>query len=95
VHVISKKAIQSFVERHADGAEPLAAWYRIITRTRFANMAELRKAFNSVDVVSGLHVFNIAGNRFRLIAAIHFNVGRVYIRHVLTHAEYDKGAWKR
>jgi len=57
-------------------------------------MAELRRVFNSVDAVSGLYVFNIGGNNFRLVAAIHFNVGRVYIRHVMTHAEYYKGAWK-
>lgn len=58
-------------------------------------MAELRKAFNSVDLVEGLYIFNIGGNNFRLVAAIHFNTGRVYVRHILTHAEYDKGAWKK
>ncbi len=58
-------------------------------------MAELRRVFNSVDAVAGLYVFNIGGNNIRLVAAIHFNAGRVYIRHVMTHAEYDKGACKQ
>jgi len=94
VHVISRKALSTFVVAHPDSAEPLANWYRIVSKTEFRNMAELRQAFNSVDAVSGLYVFNIGGNKFRLVAAVHFNVGRVYIRRVMTHAEYDKGAWK-
>jgi mRNA interferase HigB len=40
-------------------------------------------------------VFNIGGNKYRLIAAIHFNRQKVYIRHVLTHPEYDRGRWKK
>jgi mRNA interferase HigB len=44
--------------------------------------------------VKGLTVFNISGNNYRLIAAIHYNRGKIYIRHILTHAEYDFGKWK-
>lgn len=58
-------------------------------------MADLRRTFNSVDVVDGFYVFNIGGNNVRLVAAVHFNTGRVYVRHILTHAEYDKGGWKK
>jgi len=50
--------------------------------------------FPSVDFVNNLAVFNIGGNKYRLIASIHFNRGKVYVRHVLTHQEYDKGGWK-
>jgi len=56
--------------------------------------SELRTTFPSADWVEGLIVFNIGGNRYRLIAAIHFNRKRVYIRYVLTHEEYDQGAWR-
>lgn len=61
----------------------------------FANFAQLRATFGRVDHVDELTVFDIGGNKYRLIAAIHYNRRKVYIRHVLTHSEYDRGAWKR
>lgn len=51
-------------------------------------------AFPHADKVGKFTVFNVGGNKVRLIAAIHYNRGKIYIRHVLTHREYDKGAWK-
>jgi mRNA interferase HigB len=60
----------------------------------FSNVAELRAVFPTADRVGKLTVFNIGGNRVRLIAAIHYNRKRVYIRAVLTHTEYDEGRWK-
>ncbi|MBF0500993.1 MAG: type II toxin-antitoxin system HigB family toxin [Candidatus Riflebacteria bacterium] len=95
VHVISRKAFSAFAVKYPDSAEPLASWYRIISRNAFRNISELRNAFNSVDAVAGPYVFNIGGNKYRLVAAVHFNGGRVYIRHLMTHSEYDKGTWKK
>lgn len=63
--------------------------------TEFKNLAELRSAFKSADNVSDLIVFNIGGNKYRLVASIHFNRGKVYVRHILTHEEYDRGRWKQ
>jgi len=54
----------------------------------------MRSVFRAADQVGKLTVFDISGNKFRIIAAIHYNRRRIYIRHVLTHAEYDKGKWK-
>jgi mRNA interferase HigB len=62
--------------------------------TSFRNFDELRATFPSADAVDDLIVFNLGGNKYRLIASIHFNHSKVYIRHVLTHREYDRGAWK-
>ena len=64
-------------------------------KNRFHSFAELRATFPSADSVDNLIVFNIGGNRYRLIAAVHFNREKVYIRYVLTHAEYDRGNWKQ
>ena len=61
----------------------------------YANFSDLRQAFRGVDKVSDLHVFNIAGNKYRLIAFVHYGRQLCYIKHVLTHVEYDKGAWKK
>jgi mRNA interferase HigB len=63
--------------------------------TEFANFPELRAVFPSADKVEDWIVFNIGGNKYRLIASIHFNRRKVYIRHVLTHQEYDRGNWKQ
>ncbi|MBT5955649.1 MAG: type II toxin-antitoxin system HigB family toxin [Candidatus Marinimicrobia bacterium] len=63
--------------------------------SEFKSFNGLRKTFTSVDQVKNLTVFNIGGNKVRLITAIHFNIGILYIQNVLTHAKYDKETWKR
>ena len=63
--------------------------------TDFRNLQALRATFPSADHVGDLIVFNIGGNKYRLIASIHFNRGKVYVRNVLTHSEYNRGAWKQ
>ena len=60
----------------------------------FANFAQLKEAFSSVDKVGDKCVFNVGGNKYRLIAWVHFEKQRLYVKAVLTHREYDKGAWK-
>jgi mRNA interferase HigB len=95
MHVISRKALRQFWEQHPDSQSALSRWFRIMERSNFGNLNELRATFPTADMVGDLIVFNIGGNKYRLIASVHFNRGKVYIRHVLTHAEYDKGAWKQ
>ena len=87
--MISNKALREFATRQHEASEPLQAWRKLIERSNFDSFAELRRVFNSVDKVGNYFVFNIAGNRYRLIAAIHFNTQTLYVRAVLTHAEYD------
>lgn len=64
------------------------------SKADFATFAQLKSAFGAADRVGKLTVFDIAGNKYRLIAAVHFNRRKVYVRHVLTHDDYDKGKWK-
>ena len=93
MHVISRKALREFWSRHPNSAAPLTRWFKIMDRQTFRNFAELRATFPSADRVGNLIVFNIGGNNYRVIASIHFNREKVYIRHVLTHAEYNRGVW--
>jgi mRNA interferase HigB len=95
MHVISKKAARLFWEKHPDSETALCNWLRAMRDTEFKNLAELRSAFKSADNVGDLIVFNIGGNKYRLVASIHFNRGKVYVRHILTHEEYDRGRWKQ
>jgi mRNA interferase HigB len=94
MHVITRKRLNEFAEQHPESKSSLAHWYELIKRRRFANFVELREIFPSADQVGNLTVFNIGGNRVRLIAAIHYNRGKVYIRAILTHDEYDEQRWK-
>ena len=94
VHIITRKRLLEFVKRHPHCSTALDSWYRIVKRTDFKSFAELRQTFPSADKVGNLTVFNIGGNKARLIAAIHYNTHRVYIRHFLTHKEYDRGYWR-
>ena len=93
MHVISRRALQVFWEEYPDSGDPLKAWYKIIKATRYQSYSHLKATFRSVDKVGNKYVFNIGGNKYRLITAIHFNTARVYVRAVLTHEEYDNGGW--
>lgn len=95
MHVISRKALQKFWEKHPDSESSLSRWFKAIKNSNFSSFNDLRSAFPTADKIGDLIVFDIGGNKYRLIASVHFNRGKVYIRHVLTHSEYDKGAWKK
>jgi len=95
VHVISRKALKDFWGEHPDSKTGLVRWFKIMRTTDFQNFSELQATFPAADYVDDLIVFNIGGNKYRLIASVHFNRSKVYIRHVLTHSEYDRERWKQ
>lgn len=94
MHIITRRRLNEYAERHPAATAGLAHWYRALKGSTPANFAELRRIFPHADQVGGLTVFNIGGNKARLIAALHYNRRTVYIRAVLTHAGYDAGKWK-
>jgi len=95
MHIITRKRLLEFAKKHPDCSTALESWYRIVKHTDFNSFAELRQTFLSDDIIGNLTVFNIGGNKARLIAAIHYNAYRVYIRYILTHKEYDQGSWRK
>lgn len=92
--VIAKKKLRQFWAVHPDAEIPLRSWLQAARQERWTNFADVKARFSTADRVGKLTVFNIAGNKYRLIAAIHHNRGKVFVRHVLTHAEYDRADWK-
>lgn len=97
--MVSLKPLRAFWEQHADAEEPLRQWYRTATHAQWGSLQDARQDFPHADGVrtkrSGtLTVFNIGGNKYRLIARIRYDYQLINVRHVLTHAEYDQGAWK-
>lgn len=94
LHVISRKKLLEAAKVHAELAGPLDVWYRIARKARWRSLMEVRQVFPSADAVDKFTVFNIKGNAFRLITEINYYTGKVFLRHVLTHAEYSKEGWK-
>jgi mRNA interferase HigB len=92
MRVISDAPLREFCERHPAAADAIWAWRDIILKSTFDGFAGLKRTFNSVDKAGDHYVFNIGGNKFHLIAAIHFNRQMLFVRHVFTHKEYD--TWK-
>ena len=91
--IIGNSALRAFAADHSQAESPLQGWRQVIEKNQFANWAELKAAFNTVDKVGELVVFDIGGNKYRLIAYIRFEKQIVYIKAVLTHRDYDKGVW--
>lgn len=91
MHVVSVKMLREFWERHADSEAALRAWYREAKGANWSCFADIKARYSSADHLQGNRVvFDIKGNKYRLVARIHYNASRVYIRFIGTHAEYDK-----
>lgn len=92
--LISNKALRDFAQEHPDAQQPLQDFRYLMEKGFYANFSELKATFASVDKVGDRFVFNIGGNKYRLIAAIAFKPALVWVKAMLTHAQYDKGDWK-
>lgn len=93
LRIISRKALRDFWEkpgRH-DAEQPLRAWLSEIKAAKWKNSAEIKLKYRSASIIDNRRVvFNICGNKYRLIVAINYQIGIVFIRFLGTHAEYDK-----
>jgi mRNA interferase HigB len=90
LHIISKKKLRDYYVINTQAEIPLTEWYYKMLETKASNIFALRQVFNSVDPVHGYTIFNVGGNNYRLITAIHYNTQICYVRTIWTHAEYDK-----
>jgi mRNA interferase HigB len=93
LHVISRKKLLEAAEKHSDLSEPLDVWYRVAKKAEWKNLMDVRRVFPTADAVDKFTVFNIKGNAYRLITEINYHTGRIFLRQVLTHAEYSRGGW--
>lgn len=93
MRIISRKALREFWERseNADSQQPLRAWFREVARADWKSPAEVKAAFRSASIVGNNRVvFNIAGNKYRLVVRINYAYRVVYVRFVGTHRQYDR-----
>jgi mRNA interferase HigB len=94
VRVISQRRMLEFGARFPKAAEPLKHWANAVRSAGWKNPGALKADFGSADFVGDLTVFNVGGNRYRLIAFVHYLRQIVFIKHIFTHEEYDQGDWK-
>ena len=95
MRVISRKKLREAALKHHDIETSLDVWFRIAKAAKWQNIKDVRKTFASADPVEGFTVFNVKGNKYRLIARIEYKKQMIFVKHVLTHAEYDTGKWKQ
>ena len=97
--VITRRRLREYAATYPEAKASLDHWEHTVRNARWKSPADLTQTFNDVDpatVTSGNHVyvFNIQRNEHRLIAAIHFDKGRLYVLRILTHKDYDTQRWK-
>ena len=95
MHIISLKRIKEFIEEHSDSRASLLAWHDTMKGGVWSNFAELKGTFISADIVGRRTVFNIASNKYRLIARVNYESRKVFVLHILTHKNYGKMDWNK
>ena len=90
MHVIARKALIDFWARYPDSEQSLSAWYHETKRAEWRTSVDVKKIYGSASIINAERVvFNICGNKYRLVVRINYGSGAVFIRFVGTHAEYD------
>lgn len=95
MHVISQSTLKKFWKIHPEAEVGLRYWYKLTVQHQWRHLEDVRNTFSSADKVGNFAVFDISGNNYRLITYIDVENQKVFIRAVLTHAEYDKNNCKK
>lgn len=90
--MIAPRTLAAFWTEYPEAEEPLREWLRHVQRRTYSTFAEVRADYGSADWVGGVIVFNIGGNKYRLIVSPNFTYRTFFVKHVLTHRQYD--AWR-
>jgi len=98
MRIISRRTLVQFAAREPTADEPLRYWHRVTRKSKWRTFAEVRTTFRATDLVKAaggtVLVFDIGGNKFRLVTHVSYQKGKVYILRIMTHKEYDKDTWK-
>ena len=95
MRIIKRGALVAFCEEHPDSRPGLESWCAAIRRANWNNPAELKAVYHNADLVGRRTAFDIAGNKYRLVARVNYQSQRIFVLYILTHADYDRGAWKQ
>jgi mRNA interferase HigB len=98
MNVISRPAVNAAIRAHPDAKDWLDAWWKIAAREQWTSLADVRAVYPRTDQVGSCLVFNVLGNHYRFIVGVRYATanrgGTLFVKHFLTHAEYDKDTWK-
>jgi len=95
VNVISKRGLLERAAKHPEAAAALRVWFDVAVESEWRTLEDVRRSFPATDMVGDLAIFNIRGNRFRLIVRMIFRYQRIYVKEFLTHADYTREKWKK
>ncbi len=95
MQVVGRELIDEFIKQHQDSERPLNRWLSHAQGSDWDNFTKLKETFGSADYYKGATIFDIGGNKFRLIARINYTTHRIVIDYVMTHQEYDQNRWKK
>ena len=95
MRIIKRSALVQFWSKHPDAKSSLESWYAVVRVATWRTPADLKNIYPNADFVGRRTVFNIGGNKYRLIARVNYTARRIFVLYLLTHAEYDRGDWKR
>ncbi|TMA08741.1 MAG: type II toxin-antitoxin system HigB family toxin [Deltaproteobacteria bacterium] len=95
MRIIKRGALEEFWQKHPDAKASLESWYAVVRSANWRTPADLKQVYHNADLVGRRTVFNIAGNKYRLIARVNYRAQIVFVLHLLTHSEYEKGTWKQ
>ena len=90
VRIIARSTLLSFWQRHPDSEQQLKSWYSEVRRAKWKNPKDIKQRYARVSILkSGRVIFNVCGNKYRLVVRVNYDYARVYIRFIGTHREYD------
>ncbi|MBT9316015.1 type II toxin-antitoxin system HigB family toxin [Leptothoe spongobia] len=94
MHLISIRKLRDDVAKYPDISQAIEAWYAVVKKANWEKLEDLRRIYRDAEAVGNFTVFNVKGNKYRLIVGIDYVSQTVYYKYLLTHAEYDKDRWK-
>jgi mRNA interferase HigB len=95
VHVISKSAWREALAADHSLESPISEWYKVARSATWASVVEVRQVYPHADFVDPYTIFNVKGNTHRLVVKIEYRYQLIFVKHLLTHQDYDKGEWKK
>ena len=95
MNVVSKRGLRKLTAKHPEAETEALDWYRVAASADWNCFADVRKTYPTADMIGEVLVFNIGGNRYRLIATVFFATREIYVKALLTHKGYDREEWKK
>ena len=93
--MISRRGIAALITKHPEARSALVRWYGTVRKARWGSLGVVRATFSSADQVGHVLIFNVMGDNYRLITTVDYQSQRIYVKHLLTHREYERKEWMK